>query len=192
MKYLFTILLFSFSLNALVEDDTSREENYYKYNYLGIDAISTENTEVGVRMSLSLPGPLYLILERKTEGVNEEINDYERIIDGIRLGFHAGIGDIFSSMSASGISLEIKNIFDVYTEFGIKNVEFNDKDYSFSEDEAQANLIAGIRFGNSNGWEGKFFVDYSKDFNVVQKECPPEAVCPESLNLSLRKNLIKD
>ena len=75
MKNLFTILLFSFSLNALVEDDTSREENYYKYNYLGIDAISTENTAIGARMSLSLPGPLYLILERKTEGVNEEIND---------------------------------------------------------------------------------------------------------------------
>jgi hypothetical protein len=187
MKNLFTILLFSFSLNALVEDDTSREENYYKYNYLGIDAISTENTEVGVRMSLSLPGPLYLTLERKTEGVNKEINDYERIINGIRLGVHAGIGDIFSSMSASGISLEIKNIFDLYTEFGIKNVEFDDKDYSFSEDEAQANLIAGIRFGNSNGWEGKFFVDYSKDFNVVQTECPPEAVCPTVVEFELEE-----
>ena len=135
MKNIYVIFLFTFSLNALVEEGTSREENYFKYNYLGIDAISTENTELGVRMSLSLPGPLYFILERKTEGVNEELNDYERIVDCIRLGVHAGIGDIFSSMSASGINLEIKNIFDVYTEFGIKNVEFDNKNYSFSEDE---------------------------------------------------------
>ena len=84
-------------------------------------------------------------------------------------------------------SLEIKNIFDVYTEFGIKNVEFDDKDNSFLEDEAQANLIAGIRFGNSNGWEGKFFVDYSKDFNVVQKECPSEAVCPAVVEFELEE-----
>lgn len=187
MKNLFVIFLFTFSLNALVEEGTSREENYFKYNYLGIDAISTENTELGVRMSLSLPGPLYFILERKTEGVNEELNDYERIVDCIRLGVHAGIGDIFSSMSASGINLEIKNIFDVYTEFGIKNVEFDNKNYSFSEDEAQINLIAGVRFGNSNGWEGKLFIDYSKDFDVVQKECPPAAVCPAVVELELEE-----
>ena len=187
MKNLVVIFLFSFSLNVLVEEETLREENYYKYNYIGIDAIRTENTELGVRMSLSLPGPLYLVLERKTEGVNKELNDYERIIDGIRLGVHAGIGDLFSNMSASGISLQIKNIFDVYTEFGLKNVEYDDEDYLFSENEAQANLIAGIRFGNSNGWEGKFFVDYSKDFNVIQSECPPEEVCPAVVKFELEE-----
>ena len=50
---------------------------------------------------------------------------------------------------------------------------------SFSEDDAQAHLIAGLRFGDSNHWEGKIFIDYSKESEVIRKPCVDQ-VCTAS------------
>ena len=38
-------------------------------------------------------------------------------------------------------------------------------------------MITGIRFGNSNAWEGKIFVDFSKETEVVQQKCPVNLIC---------------
>lgn len=34
-----------------------------------------------------------------------------------------------------------------------------------------------MRFGNSNNWEGKIFIDLSKESEVVQKRCNVDEVC---------------
>ena len=160
------------------EGRLGRELNDYKYTSLGIDLIQTEDAGIGARLSFALPGPLYAVIERKAEGVDTENETYDRIINGARIGAQSGIGDLLSNVSAKGVNLGVKNVFDVYAEFGVKNVSIEGKVNSFSEDDAQAHVIAGIRFGDSNAWEGKIFVDYSKESEVIQKPCPTESVCP--------------
>ena len=172
---LFLILIVPLSSE---EGRLGRESNDYKYNALGLSLIQTEDTQVGLNLSVSLPGSLYITLQRKAEGVDMENESFDRIINAARIGVHSGIGDLLSSISAKGVNLKIKNVFDVYAEIGIKSTSIEGDINSFSEDAAQANVITGIRFGDSNGWEGKIFVDFSKESEVVQKQCAQDQVCP--------------
>ena len=158
------------------EGRLNREPNDYKYTSLGIDIVQTDETSLGLRLSFELPGPLYIVAERKAEGVDTDNESYERIINGARLGAQIGIGDLLSNISAKGVNLGVNNIFDVYGELGIKSTEIEGDTNSFSEDDAQAHLIAGVRFGDSNNWEGKIFIDYSKESEVITKPCLDE-VC---------------
>ena len=134
---------------------------------------------------MPLPGGLYVVLERKAEGIDTSNDSYDRIINAARIGIHGGIGDIFSSISAKGVKLNVKNIFDLYAEFGVKSTAYDSEINSFSEDDAQANIIAGLRFGNSSGWEGKLFVDISKDSELKIKTCPIGQVCTEAIEYEL-------
>ena len=179
---LFLILIVPLSSE---EGRLGRESNDYKYNALGLSLIQTEDTQVGLNLSVSLPGSLYITLERKAEGVDMENESFDRIINAARIGVHSGIGDLLSSISAKGVNLKIKNVFDVYAEIGIKSTSIEGDINSFSEDDAQANVITGIRFGDSNGWEGKIFVDFSKESEVVQKQCAQDQVCPAVVEYTL-------
>lgn len=178
MKYLHFFIFIILTSPLLSEEGRlGRESNDYKYNSLGLSLIQTEDTGLGLNLSVSLPGSLYITLERKAEGVDMENDDFDRIINAARIGVHSGIGDLLSSISAKGVNLKIKNVFDVYVEVGIKSTSIEGDINSFSEDDAQANVITGIRFGDSNGWEGKIFVDFSKESEVIQKPCLSE-ICP--------------
>ena len=179
---LFLILIVPLSSE---EGRLGRESNDYKYNALGLSLIQTENTQVGLNLSVSLPGSLYITLQRKAEGVDMENESFDRIINAARIGVHSGIGDLLSSISAKGVNLKIKNVFDVYAEIGIKSTSIEGDINSFSEDDAQANVITGIRFGDSNGWEGKIFVDFSKESEVVQKQCAQDQVCAAVVEYTL-------
>mgnify|MGYP006156657067 FL=1 len=179
MKSFNLIAALIFTISAFAEEGRlGREANEYRYTSLGIDVIQTEKTGIGARLSVALPGPLYLVVERKAEGVDTKDDSYDRIVNAARIGAQIGIGDLLSNVSAKGVNLGIKNFFDVYGEFGVKTTSIEGDINSFSEDDAQANVIAGIRFGDSNQWEGKIFADYSKESDVVQKTCPVETVCP--------------
>ena len=125
------------------------------------------------------------MFERKAEEIDSKDGSYERIINSARLGVHAGIGDIFSSISSKGVKLSVKNIFDVYAEVGIKGTAYENDINSFSEDDSKANVIAGIRFGNPSGWEGKFFVDFSKDAEIAIKQCASGQVCTQAIEYEL-------
>ena len=72
--------------------------------------------------------------------------------------------------------MKLENFLDVFLELGIKATDI-DSDINFSESDSQANVITGIRFGNSNAWEGKIFVDFSKETEVVQQKCPVNLIC---------------
>jgi len=65
------------------------------------------------------------------------------------------------------ISLKVKNLFDVFAEVGIKTSDFDGERFEFEGDDTHASFIAGIRFGNSNHWEGKIFLDTSKEAIVI-------------------------
>lgn len=181
-----SVLILSTSITA-EEGRLGRDANDYKYTSLGIDLIQTDETGIGARLSIALPGPLYAVVERKAEGVDTDTDSYDRIINAARVGAQIGIGDLLSNISAKGVNLGIKNVFDLYAEFGVKSTSIEGEINSFSEDDAQANVIAGIRFGDSNGWEGKIFIDYSKESEVVQKTCPVGTVCPAVVEFILNE-----
>jgi hypothetical protein len=172
------ILIFSFYLIA-EEGRLGRDPNDYKYTSIGIDIIQTDQTGVGAKLSFVLPGPLYAVIERRAEGIDKDTESYDRIVNGARIGAQIGIGDLLSNISAKGVNLGVKNIFDVYGELGVKSVAIDGDTNSFSEDDAQAHLIAGLRFGDSNHWEGKIFIDYSKESEVIRKPCVDQ-VCTAS------------
>ena len=186
MKILNFLLIFIFTLNSFSEDGRlGREPKDFKYTSIGIDLIQSDETSLGVKASLKLPGPLYAVFERKAEGVDTDTNSYDRIINSARLGVQMGIGDLLSNVSAKGVNLGIKNVFNVYSEFGIKSTAIEDDVNSFSEDDAQAHVIAGIRFGDSNSWEGKVFLDYSKESEIIVKPCPDGQICPAVVEYAL-------
>ena len=179
MKIFNFLLIFIFTLNSFSEDGRlGREPNDFKYTSIGLNIIQSDKTDIGAKISFKLPGPLYAVLERKAEGIDIDTNSYDRIINGGRIGAQIGIGDLLGNISAKGVNLVVKNIFDVYGEFGIKSTAIEDDVNSFSEDDAQAHVIAGIRFGDSNSWEGKIYLDYSKESEVIIKPCPINQVCP--------------
>jgi hypothetical protein len=164
------ILIFSF-YSIAEEGRLGRDPSDYKYTSIGIDIIQTDQTGVGAKLSFMLPGPLYAVIERRAEGIDKDTESYDRIVNGARIGAQIGIGDLLSNISAKGVNLGIKNVFDVYGELGVKSVAIDGDTNSFSEDDAQAHLIAGLRFGDSNDWEGKIFIDYSKETEIIRKPC---------------------
>ena len=186
MRYLFLITAFiGFSTFSLSDEEEKEKYEGFKYSSIGIDLIQTDKTAIGAKASLPLPGGLYIVLERKAEGIDTSNDSYDRIINAARIGVHAGIGDIFSSVSAKGLKLSVKNFFDVYAEFGLKSTAYESDINSFSEDDAKANIIAGIRFGNNSGWEGKLFIDLSKDSELKIKPCPNGQVCAQLIEYEL-------
>ena len=182
--YLFALLI-AFSSFSYSENEKKDDSNEFKYSSIDIGFIQTDKTAIDAKASLPLPGGLYVVLERKAEGIDTSNDSYDRIINAARIGIHGGIGDIFSSISAKGVKLNVKNIFDLYAEFGVKSTAYDSEINSFSEDDAQANIIAGLRFGNSSGWEGKLFVDISKDSELKIKTCPIGQVCTEAIEYEL-------
>lgn len=185
MKLNISFLLFFLLIPMVNSNEEEKEFDEFEYSALGINFVQTDKTELGLKISIPLPGNLYLVGERNAEDIDIENDSYERIINSVRLGVHAGIGDIFSSISSNGIQIDIANIFDVYTEIGIKSTAYETDINSFSEDDSQANVIAGIRFGNPNGWEGNVFLDLSKDSEIKIKECPINQVCTEAIEYEL-------
>jgi hypothetical protein len=186
MRYLLLVTaLLGFSSFSFSAEEKKEKSDGFKYSSLGIDLIQTDKTAIGAKASLPLPGGLYIVLERKAEGIDTSDDSYDRVINAARIGVHAGIGDIFSSVSAKGLKLSVKNIFDVYAEIGVKSTAYESDINSFSEDDAQANVIAGIRFGNSSGWEGKLFIDLSKDSELKIKPCPTGQVCTQLIEYEL-------
>ena len=180
MKFFNFALILIFSFYSIAEEGRlGRDPSDYKYTSIGIDIIQTDQTGVGAKLSFVLPGPLYAVIERRTEGIDKDTESYDRIVNGARIGAQIGIGDLLSNISAKGVNLGVKNIFDVYGELGVKSVAIDGDTNSFSEDDAQAHLIAGLRFGDSNHWEGKIFIDYSKESEVIRKPCVDQ-VCTAS------------
>ena len=178
MKNFKLAALVIFSLTAVCEDGRlDRDPNDYKYTSLGIYAFDAkDDSGLEAKFSLSLPGPLYLVAEAKADGVNVDNETYDKFTKAMRIGAHVGIGDVLNSVSAGGVSLKLENFLDIFLELGIKATDI-DSDINFSESDSQANVITGIRFGNSNAWEGKIFFDFSKETEVVQQECPVNLIC---------------
>ena len=134
-----------------------REEFDFRYTYLSISYIGANNADNGlaINSSFTLPGPMYLKFERRGDGIDFERETIDKTTDSFRIGAHAGIGDILSNISVRGTNLSIKNMFEIYGEFGVKSWAVENDDFNFDENAYEANFVSGIHFGDSNDWEGK-------------------------------------
>ena len=187
MKNILVIFFTLFSFSVFSEEGRfGREANEYQYTSIGLSLISAEDDGIALNASLALPGPLYLVIERRADGIDVDSETYDKVMNAFRLGIHAGIGDILNSVSSKGVTFNIENFMDVYTEIGVKTTSLENSINNFSEDDAEANVIAGLRFGNSNDWEGKIFVDFSKETDVSLFQCPTGQVCTEEIKYVLK------
>jgi len=182
MKLIFLLPLLFFSVISISDEGRlGRESNDYKYTSLGLHFIESEKSGFAVNISLDLPGSFYIVAERKADGVDYKNESYDKVIDSLRIGAHKGVGDLIGTISADRIKIKVKNLFDVFAEVGIKTSDFDGERFEFEGDDTHANIIAGIRFGNSNHWEGKVFLDISKEAIVIDSgnptcrslNCPP-------------------
>ena len=185
MKNIYLVLIATLSFSLVADEGRlGRDSNEYQYTSFGFSFISAEDDGLALNASLALPGPLYAVFERRADGVDLDTESYDKVVNSFRVGAHSGIGDILNSISAKGISFSVENFLDIYAELGIKTSSLEGKINDFSDDDLQANAIAGIRFGDSNDWEGKLFVDFSKESNIIILECQEE-ICTQEISYVL-------
>ena len=180
MKFL-SFFLFIFLTFPLFSDEKGRldrEQFDFRYTSIGINFIHSDDVDNGIAInsSFKLPGPLYLKFERRGDGIDFENESIDKTTDSFRVGVHSGIGDILSNISARGINLSIKNIFEIYGEFGVKSWSVEDENFGFDENNYEAHFVSGIHFGDSNDWEGKIFLDVSSEAEPVIND---DVVCLE-------------
>ena len=182
MKVILFISLVFFSSFSIAESNRlDRKPNDYKYTSIGLHFIESDKSGFAINLSLDLPGVFYATIERKADGIDYKKESYDKVVDTARLGFHMGIGDLIGNVSSGDVNLKIKNLFDVFAEVGIKTSDFDGERFNFEGDDSHASFIAGIRFGNSNHWEGKVFLDTSKEAVIIDSgnpvcralSCPP-------------------
>jgi len=185
MKNIYLVLIATLSFSLVADEGRlGRNSNEYQNTSFGFSFISAEDDGLALNASLALPGPLYAVFERRADGVDLDTESYDKVVNSVRLGAHSGIGDILNSISVKGISFSVENFLDIYAELGIKTSSLEGKINDFSDDDLQANAIAGIRFGDSNDWEGKLFVDFSKESNITILECQEE-ICTQEISYVL-------
>jgi hypothetical protein len=181
MKYFISIFLYCSIYSSDGTNEADRASNNYKYTSFGIHFIESDKSGFAINISIDLPGMFYATLERKADGVDYKKESYDKVVDTARIGAHIGIGDLVGNISSGNINLKVKNLFDIFTEVGIKTSDFDGERFNFEGDDSHASFVAGIRFGNSNHWEGKIFIDASKEAIIINSgnpvctalSCPP-------------------
>lgn len=180
MRFLNFFLFLILTLPIISEETgrLDREKFDFRHTYIGLSYISANNADSGlaINSSLKLPGPLYLKFERRGDGIDFEKETVDKTTDSIRVGVHAGIGDILSNISASGVNLSIKNIFEIYGELGVKSWSLENDNFNFNENNYEAHFVSGIHFGDSNDWEGRIFLDVSSEAEPIVND---DVVCLE-------------
>ena len=87
---------------------------------------------------------MYLKFERRGDGIDFEKETVDKTTDSFRVGAHAGIGDILSNISARGVNLEIKNLFELYGEFGVKSWSVENDDFNFDENAYEVHFVSAF------------------------------------------------
>ena len=71
MKFYFIVFLVTiFSAEILADKEDKKNSEDFKYSHLKLDLVQTDDTAVGLSAALPLPGGLYIVLQRKAEGVD--------------------------------------------------------------------------------------------------------------------------
>ena len=161
---LLMLLALSLALHSK-EGRLGKEPNEYSYTNLGIAFSNSEGDNLGLYASVPFPGPLYATVSRTAYDTNirnldNEEASFEKSVADLRLGVHVGIGDLLNSVSVGSVSLNFDNFVDIYIEGGMRSFSFDTK---FDNDKSFGNVVLGTRYGDANHWEGKLYLDFSKE-----------------------------
>tara|TARA_B100000963_G_scaffold192044_1_gene167125 strand:- start:1246 stop:1974 length:729 start_codon:yes stop_codon:yes gene_type:complete len=166
LKNIGLIILITLSLTMFSKEGRlGKEPNDYSYANLGFALSYSEGDNLGLYASVPFPGPLYATVSRTAYDTNirsldNEEASFEKSVTDLRLGAHVGIGDLLNSVSVGSVSLNFDNFVDIYVEGGLRSFSFDTK---FDNDESFGNIVAGVRYGDANHWEGKLYLDFSKE-----------------------------
>ena len=179
MKKILLVILICLNNFMLEAERLDKNPSDYSYTGLGLKLTSqNEDFNVGIIGSLALPGPLYATFSQTAIGLEEDIYNevsFDQQIRSINIGAHIGIGDLLNTVSVGSVSLNLENFMDVFFELGVKQYSF---DTSSNFDESFGNMLFGARFGDANGWEGKFYFDLAKEvesYSIITPDGEPVA-----------------
>ena len=141
------------------------EDEEFSYSYLGLSYNDGDSKGATLEGSLWLPAGFYLSGSAERSDYQIKGSEYEKNSESLRLGLHYSIADIFKKASYKKLDFEFAKFLDFYVELGPKKWELIDKagDIKSSTD---INLVGGLRFGDSEGWEANIFFDRSKQAEI--------------------------
>lgn len=188
------ILLFLGLILNSKEGRLGKEPNEYSYANLGIGFSYSDGDNLGLYASVPLPGPLYITTSRTAFNTNirsldNEKASFEKSVTDLRIGAHVGIGDLLNSISIGSVSLNLDNFVDVYAEVGLRSFSFDTK---FDNDKSFGNVVTGIRYGDANSWEGKIFLDFSKEVLANEEFINYDCAANPNSDICLGQDFIVD
>ena len=141
------------------------EDEEFSYSYLGLSYNDGDSKGATLEGSLWLPAGFYLSGSAERSDYQIKGSEYEKNSESLRLGIHYSIADIFKKASYKKLDFEFAKFLDFYVELGPKKWELIDQagDIKSSTD---INLVGGLRFGDSEGWEANIFFDRSKQAEI--------------------------
>ena len=137
------------------------------YSYTFIDINTTHSNDIGYvgDVYLGLPASLYLKGSVRDEEVKTKETIYSKSREIVAIGYHSSIADIFKNVSKSGFAFNFARVMDVYAELGVNQWELTNPE---NEEKTGLDLYAhaGIKTGNSEGWEFNLFLESTKMADV--------------------------
>jgi len=161
-------IILTFIALFIIPNTAVSADKDYSFTYLGLSANYNEDISYEGEISLNLPSlPLYLkgiVHQEKTESDGME---YDKSSNTLAIGIHGSLSDIFGSVSGGGITLDLKQVLEIYGEVGLNKWELED-DSSNVEDGNNAYLRAGIKIGDASAWEYDIFVQKTKIADITK------------------------
>ena len=116
-------------------------------------------------MYFGLPGSTYLKGSVRNEDAETINTVYEKSREIAAVGYHTSIADLFKNVSKSGFSFNFARVMDIYAELGLSKWELESPS---NEIKTGSDLYAhaGIKTGNSDGWEFNLFLESTKMADV--------------------------
>ena len=141
------------------------QEKKYSYSYIDINATYSNDIGYVSEISLGLPAGVYLKGSIRNENTETKNTIYDKTRETVAVGYHTTIADIFKNVTKSGFAFNFARVMDVYAELGVNQWELTNPE---NEEKTGSDLYAhaGIKTGNSDGWEFNLFLESTKMADV--------------------------
>ena len=161
MKKLFFIFI------SILAVDANSADKDYSFSYIDLGINYNEDIAYQGELSLNIPSlPIYLKGILDYEKVEAENTEYDKTGTTIAIGDHTSLSDIFSNISSSGLTLNFKQLLELYAELGFNKWELEDPTKNI-EDWTDAYARAGIKIGDATAWEYDLFIEKTKVANLI-------------------------
>ena len=140
----------------------SSQDKEYSYTYIELSATQSEDIGYIGYISINLPAiPIYFKGAMKEEEVKSEKTIFKKTGQAVTVGIHSSIADILNSVSKNGLSFNFGKFMDIYAEIGINEWGLEDPS-KLTETGTDAYAKAGLRIGDSEGWEYDLYLETTR------------------------------